>query len=47
MKDNSEGRILTLMSQAGFVGSKKVKDGAVLFGLLQIAYYQASAPSHV
>ncbi len=39
---NSESRILTLLRQAGFVNPKKVKTGGMLFGLLRIAYYQAS-----
>jgi hypothetical protein len=33
------------MIQAGFVGPQKVKDGAILFGLLLIAYYQGPVPS--
>jgi hypothetical protein len=35
------------MNQAGLVGTTNVRDGAILFGLLRIAYYQASVPSHV
>ncbi len=45
LKDNSEARILTLMRQAGFQCSKKVMEGAVLFGSLPVACYQASVPN--
>ncbi|MGH9356931.1 MAG: class I SAM-dependent methyltransferase [Terriglobia bacterium] len=44
LNDNSQGRILTLMSQGGFVYSTKVRDGAIFFGRLHTAYYQASVP---
>jgi hypothetical protein len=44
LRDNSEGRILTLMNNVGFVDSRKVGEGAVLLGHLRIAYYQASSP---
>jgi ubiquinone/menaquinone biosynthesis C-methylase UbiE len=43
LKDNSESQILTLMHQAGFVGAKKVMARTMLFGLLRIGYYEASA----
>ena len=43
MKDNSNERILGLMSDTGFTNPMKVKEGNMLFGLLHIAYYQASA----
>jgi ubiquinone/menaquinone biosynthesis C-methylase UbiE len=43
MKDNSDERILGLMSHTGFTNRVKVKDGNMLFGLLRTAYYQASA----
>ena len=42
LKDNSENRILALMSNAGFVSAEKVRDSSMLFGLLRTAYYQAS-----
>ncbi len=45
LRDNSEDRILTLMSQAGFADPKKVGQGAMLFGLLRMNYYQASVPT--
>jgi SAM-dependent methyltransferase len=41
---SSDNRILALMQQAGFVDAKKVRDGALLFGLLHSAYYKAFAP---
>jgi hypothetical protein len=43
MKDNSDERILGLMRHTGFTNPEKVKEGRMLFGLLRIAYYQASA----
>jgi ubiquinone/menaquinone biosynthesis C-methylase UbiE len=43
MKDNSDERILDLMSQAGFINPVKVNEGNMLFGLLRTGYYQASA----
>jgi ubiquinone/menaquinone biosynthesis C-methylase UbiE len=45
LKDNSESRILTLMGQGGFVNSKSVRDRAVLFGLVRIAYYEGFVPT--
>ncbi len=42
LRDNSENRMLTLMSQAGFADPKKVGQGAILFGRVRINYYQAS-----
>ena len=42
LKDNNHIRILQLMRRAGFRGGEKVKDGSMLFGLLQITYYQAT-----
>jgi ubiquinone/menaquinone biosynthesis C-methylase UbiE len=44
MKDNSDERILELMSRAGLTKAAKVKEGSMLFGWLRTAYYQASAP---
>src|SRR5262249_35880564 len=41
LKDNSEGRILTLMFEAGFASAKKVMEGAQLFGIMRTGYYQA------
>jgi ubiquinone/menaquinone biosynthesis C-methylase UbiE len=43
LKDNSAGRVLSLMSQAGFADPKKVGRQRVLFG--RIAYYRASVAS--
>jgi ubiquinone/menaquinone biosynthesis C-methylase UbiE len=45
LRDNSEGRILALMSQAEFAGPKKVSQGALLFGRVRINYYQGSVPT--
>jgi ubiquinone/menaquinone biosynthesis C-methylase UbiE len=44
LKDNSEDRILALVSQAGFLDPKKIKDGTMLFGCVRTKYYQAYAP---
>jgi ubiquinone/menaquinone biosynthesis C-methylase UbiE len=41
LKDNSDSRIIALMSQAGLANPKVVGRRAMLFGM--IAYYQASA----
>jgi ubiquinone/menaquinone biosynthesis C-methylase UbiE len=41
MKDNSDSRIIALMSQAGLANPRLIGRRAILFG--QIAYYQASA----
>jgi ubiquinone/menaquinone biosynthesis C-methylase UbiE len=41
LKDNSESRILALVSQAGLANPKVVRRRTILFG--KIAYYQASA----
>lgn len=43
MQDNSDERILELMSRAGLKNGAKVKEGSMLFGLLRTAHYQASA----
>jgi ubiquinone/menaquinone biosynthesis C-methylase UbiE len=44
LRDNSEDRILGLMSRAGFTSPQKVSQGAMLFGCARINYYQASVP---
>ena len=44
LEDNSEDRILALMSQAGFADPKKVRQGTMLFGRVRTNYYQASVP---
>ena len=43
LKDNSDERILQLMSRAGFTQVEKVKAGSMFFGLLPTAYYKATA----
>src|SRR5215813_7114620 len=43
LKDNSDSRIIALMSQAGLANPKVVGRRAMIFG--KIAYYQASAPA--
>jgi len=42
LKDNSEGRVLSLFRQAGFANVKNVGHRAILFGLGRVAYYTAS-----
>jgi ubiquinone/menaquinone biosynthesis C-methylase UbiE len=44
-RDNSDGQILALMSEAGFAGAQKVAERALLAGLLLLSYYRAVAPS--
>lgn len=41
LRDNSEGRILTLMGDAGFSDRKKVAVHPVLFGFERAGYYRA------
>ena len=41
MEDNSDDRILGLMSRIGFTNPVKVKEGSMLFGLMRTAFYQA------
>ncbi len=43
LKDNSPSTLLNLMAHAGFADTKRVAVGAILFGLIGIAYYQAVA----
>lgn len=43
LRDNSEGRILSLMRDAGFSGSKKIATHPVLFGFGRAGYYRGSA----
>jgi ubiquinone/menaquinone biosynthesis C-methylase UbiE len=43
LKENSDRSILGLMNQAGFAQPTKVGEGKMMFGLLHVAYYQASA----
>ena len=43
MKDNTDQRLLQLMNDAGFTNAEKVKQDSMFFGLLQSAYYRASA----
>lgn len=43
MKDNSDERILELLSGTGFTNPLKVKEANMLLGLLHGAHYQASA----
>jgi ubiquinone/menaquinone biosynthesis C-methylase UbiE len=45
LRDNDEGRVLALMSRAGFPKPQKVGEGAMLFGQARLNYYQASVPA--
>ena len=42
LRDNSEERILQLMSRAGFSHARKVKDGSMSFFALKTSYFEAS-----
>jgi len=44
LKDNSESRILTLLTQAGLADAKKVATRRAIFGLASVGYYEALAP---
>jgi ubiquinone/menaquinone biosynthesis C-methylase UbiE len=43
MKDNTRGRILELMMQAGFANPRIVGERQVIFGLARAGYYLAPA----
>jgi ubiquinone/menaquinone biosynthesis C-methylase UbiE len=43
LRENSEDRLVTLLSQAGLIDGRKVDEGTMLFGHLRIHYYRASA----
>ena len=43
MKDNTDQRLLELMRHAGLTKAEKLKQDSMFFGLLQSAYYRASA----
>jgi ubiquinone/menaquinone biosynthesis C-methylase UbiE len=45
LNENSESRILGLMTDAGFTNAKKLEARTVLMGLGQTGYYQASVPN--
>jgi len=47
VEQNSEGRILGLMKDAGFTSARKLKGQSVLFGLAHAGYYEASIPNSV
>lgn len=43
LQDNSEDRMLALMKAAGFAQAERVRGKTLLFGLLHVGYYRASA----
>jgi len=42
LKDNTDERILQLLSRTGFANAQKVRAGSMFFGVLRTAYYSAS-----
>ena len=42
MKTNTNERLLQLLSRAGFTSVTKVKEGAMLFGLMRTSYFRAT-----
>jgi hypothetical protein len=42
MTDNVDERIVQLMTAAGFVGAKKIRERRLIFG--NVAFFQATAP---
>ncbi|HET9714157.1 MAG TPA: class I SAM-dependent methyltransferase [Pyrinomonadaceae bacterium] len=42
LKDNTDERILQLLSSAGFTNAEKVRAGSMFFGVLRTAYYRAT-----
>jgi Methylase involved in ubiquinone/menaquinone biosynthesis len=45
LKDNSEGRIVEMLTQAGFADVHKSGERPVFFGLARVGYYQSSLPN--
>jgi ubiquinone/menaquinone biosynthesis C-methylase UbiE len=45
LKNNSQARILGLMSEAGFLYAKRVMERSMFFGGLRIGYFHASVPT--
>jgi ubiquinone/menaquinone biosynthesis C-methylase UbiE len=45
LKDNSENRMLALLSEAGFADANKAATRSAIFGLARMGYYEAVAPS--
>jgi ubiquinone/menaquinone biosynthesis C-methylase UbiE len=45
LEENSEQRFLALLHEAGFVSSRKLATGVMLFEFLRIGYYQATVPA--
>jgi ubiquinone/menaquinone biosynthesis C-methylase UbiE len=44
IKDNTEEQIVTLMTQAGFTGAKRIAERRIFFGIAQAGYYRAFVP---
>jgi ubiquinone/menaquinone biosynthesis C-methylase UbiE len=42
LKDNTDERILQLLSRTGFTNAQKVRAGSMFFGVLRTAYYSAT-----
>jgi ubiquinone/menaquinone biosynthesis C-methylase UbiE len=42
LKDNTDERILQLLSRTGFANAQKVRAGSMFFGVLRTAYYSAT-----
>jgi ubiquinone/menaquinone biosynthesis C-methylase UbiE len=42
LKDNTDERILQLLSRTGFANAQKVRAGSIFFGVLRTAYYSAT-----
>lgn len=42
LKDNTDERILQLLSRTGFTHAEKVRAGSMFFGVLRTAYYRAT-----
>jgi ubiquinone/menaquinone biosynthesis C-methylase UbiE len=45
LRANSHGRILSLMSEAGFLDAKRVMERGMFFHSFRLGYFQASAPA--
>ena len=43
MKDNTDERLVQLMTDAGFTNAEKLKENRMFFGLMRFAYFKAAA----
>jgi ubiquinone/menaquinone biosynthesis C-methylase UbiE len=44
LKDNTEEQIVTLITQVGFTGARRIAERRIFFGIAQAGYYRAFVP---